>query len=140
MKSTLIIPICLILVFPVFSVAHAAPLTGSTNTGGSSLIGGTNTGKASSNITLINPLGAGTNLMTLLGQILSFVVNIGSIIIILMLVYVGFKFVVAQGSETKLTEAKKALLWTVVGALILLGAEAISIGIQATVSALSVGG
>ncbi len=32
------------------------------------------------------------------------------------------------------------LLWTVVGALILLGSQAIAIGIKATVQALSVGG
>lgn len=92
------------------------------------------------NVTLINPLGAGTNLPVLLADILKFVVYIGSIIVIFMLVYVGFLFVIARGNETKITEARKALLWTVVGALILLGAQAISLGIQATVQALSTGG
>jgi heme/copper-type cytochrome/quinol oxidase subunit 2 len=90
--------------------------------------------------TLINPLGAGTSLPVLLGQILSFVVNIGAIIVIFMLVYVGFLFVTARGNETKLTAAKQALLWTVVGALILLGAKAIAIGICQTANALSTGG
>lgn len=90
-------------------------------------------------ITLINPLGAGTDLPTLLNKILGFVVYIGAIIVIFMLVYVGFLFVTARGNETKITEARKALLWTVVGALILLGAQAISLGIQATVQALSTG-
>jgi heme/copper-type cytochrome/quinol oxidase subunit 2 len=66
-------------------------------------------------------------------------VRIGTIVVILMLVYVGFLFVVARGSDTKLSEARQALLWTIVGALILLGAQAISLGIQATVTALSPG-
>ena len=54
-----------------------------------------------------------------------------------MLVYVGFLFVTAQGNETKITAAKSGLLWTVVGALILLGAQAIALAIEATVKALS---
>ncbi len=97
------------------------------------------------NITLINPLNTGdctpngTCLMQFLNRILEFVIQIGAIAVILMLVYVGYLFVVAQGSETKITEAKKALLWTVIGALILLGSQAISLGIQATVQAISVG-
>jgi len=91
------------------------------------------------NTTLINPLGAGTNLQTLLNQILAFVVRIGAIIVILMLVYVGYLFVIARGNSGKLEEARKSLLWTIIGALILLGAQVISLGIQATVQALSVG-
>lgn len=57
-----------------------------------------------------------------------------------MMVFVGYKFVVAQGEPAKITEARAMLLWTVVGALILLGSQAIAIGIKATVQALSVGG
>lgn len=99
---------------------------------------GVNTG-SSQGVTLINPLGAGTSLPILLKDILQFVVQIGTVIIILMLVYVGFLFVTAQGNDSKISEARTALLWTVVGALILLGAQAISLGIQSTVQALSTG-
>lgn len=93
-------------------------------------------------VTLINPLGDntcsanGTCLSSFLSSIMKFVVQIGSVIVILMLVFVGYKFVVAQGSDSKLTEAKQMLLWTIVGALILLGAQAISSGIEATVKAI----
>jgi len=93
--------------------------------------GDTNTG-----VTLVNPLGT-KSISVFLTDILQFVVYIGAIVVIFMLIYVGYMFVIAQGSETKITEAKKALLWTVVGALILLGAQAISLGIQATVAALA---
>lgn len=89
--------------------------------------------------TLINPLGTGTTLTTLLTSVLGFVTTIGSIVVILMLVYIGFLFVTAQGEPGKLTEAKTALMWTVIGALILLGAQAIQLGITATVQALSTG-
>ena len=65
------------------------------------------------------------------------VVYVGGFVIIFMIVYVGFLFVVAQGKEAKIAEARQALLWTIIGGLILLGAKGISLGIQATVQALS---
>lgn len=91
-------------------------------------------------VTLINPLQGGGNLQSFLTNILRFVVRIGSIIVILMLVYVGFKFVAARGEPGEISKARDMLLWTVVGALILLGAEVIAMGIQATVTALTSAG
>lgn len=95
--------------------------------------------------TLINPLNIGNCnsangecLSTFLNKILDFVILIGGIIVMLMLVLVGYKFVVAQGNDSKLTEAKQMLLWTIIGALILIGAKAIALGITETVKALSV--
>lgn len=102
--------------------------SGVTGTNGSTA----NTG----NVTLINPLKSGTSLESFLTSILSFVIRIGTIAIILMLVFVGYKFVAAQGSDSKLIEARNMLLWTVIGALVLLGAQAIASAIQATVTAL----
>ena len=97
-------------------------------------------------ITLINPLsgvdcsaGNGSCLNAFLLNILQFVILIGSIVIVLMLVFVGYKFVAAQGSPGKIEEARSMLLWTVIGALVLLGAQAIAMGIQATVTALTSG-
>ncbi len=104
------------------------------------------TGAQTTNITLVNPLGSNaeclakkTCLSDFLNKILAFVIQIGTIVVIFMLVYVGYLFVVAQGEPAKITAARQALLWTVVGALILLGSQAIAYGIQATVQALSVG-
>lgn len=88
---------------------------------------------------LINPLQGG-DLWSLLDGILRVVVRIGTIVVILMMVYVGFKFVTAKGEPGAITKARDMLLWTVVGALILLGAQAIATGIRLTTQALSVGG
>ena len=121
--------------------------SGGTQSGSNTVPGGTQSGtnavpstQASNSTTLINPLGAGTSLTTLIADIMSLVTRVGIVVVILMLVYVGFLFVTAQGNESKLTQAKTALMWTVIGALILLGAQAIAYGIQATAQALSVGG
>jgi hypothetical protein len=94
---------------------------------------------------LINPLkgincNQGTSnsncLSSFLISILKIVIEIGSIVVVLMIVYTGFKFVVARGNASELEEARRMLLWTLIGALILLGAQAIAMGIQATVQAL----
>ena len=77
--------------------------------------------------------------MNFLNKILEFVISIGTVVVVLMTVYVGYLFVSAQGAPDKIKEARNALLWTIVGALILLGSQAIAIAIKATVQALSVG-
>lgn len=99
--------------------------------------------QSGSNVTLKNPLGTSCNsantdcLMNFLNKILAFVIKIGTVVVILMLVFVGYKFVAAQGAPGKIEEARTMLLWTVIGALVLLGAQAISSAIQATVTAIS---
>lgn len=99
-----------------------------------------NVGGSGENITLMNPLGSGTtNLEDFLLDILDFVVRIGTIAVILSMIFIGFKYVtVARSNPGKISEVHSMLLWTIVGALILLGAKAIALGIQATVQALSV--
>jgi chitodextrinase len=54
-------------------------------------------------------------------------------VIVMMFAYTGFLFVSAQGNESKLTEAKRALFWTVIGALVFLGALVLTFAVKATV-------
>jgi hypothetical protein len=84
---------------------------------------------------LTNPLQA-QNIQQLFDEILSFVITIGGVVIVLMLVLVGFKFVTAQGESEALSSARKSLFWTVIGALVLLGAKSIELGIAATIQSL----
>lgn len=137
MKS-LTISLLLLSAFSVATIAHAALLEGPTNTSnyGYDYTGGTNTGASGQGTTLMNPLKSGTSLESFLKSILQFVIRIGTIAIILMLVFVGYKFVVAQGAPGAIEEARTMLLWTVIGALVLLGAQAIASAIQATVQSL----
>ena len=85
---------------------------------------------------LVNPLNNIDSLEDLVQVLIDAVVQIGSIILVLAIIYVGFKFVAAQGNEERIKEARAALVWTVIGGLILLGAEAISLVIQETTEAL----
>ncbi len=64
-------------------------------------------------------------------------VQIGTIVLVMMLVYVGFLFVAARGNAEKLQGAKSALVWTVIGGLVLLGATAIELVIEGTVKSIT---
>lgn len=82
-----------------------------------------------------NPLGDIT-LFDFLLKILNAVVFILFPVVVLMIVYTGFLFVVAQGNESKITQARTALFWTVIGVLVLLGSKALSIAICETVKSI----
>ena len=86
---------------------------------------------------LVNPLGCGTDLMTLLTRVLNVVIQLGVVVLTLMIVYCGFLFVTAQGNPEALSKAKSALLWTVIGGAILLGAQGIASGVGATINAVT---
>jgi membrane protease YdiL (CAAX protease family) len=81
---------------------------------------------------LTNPLQF-NSLSQFLEAILSAVITIAFPIIVLMFVYSGFLFITAQGNEQKLTQFRRVLLWTIVGALLILGAQVLSSAIQGTV-------
>jgi len=63
-------------------------------------------------------------------------IPIGSVVAVVMIMYAGFMFVVARGDQTKITKAKDALLYAVIGAAILLGAWVISDVISGTITQL----
>lgn len=74
-----------------------------------------------------------------LSTLLEVVVKIAGPIVVLMIVYSGFLLVKAQGNPDELKTAKKAIMWTVIGAVIVLGAFAISKAIEGTVKDLKQG-
>lgn len=57
-------------------------------------------------------------------------------VVVLFIIYAGFLYVAAQGDETKLTTARSALTWAIVGGVIVLGALQIVALIEGTIEAL----
>ena len=92
-------------------------------------------GSNNSGVTLINPLKV-DDLEGLLSLVVKAAVRIGTIVLILMLIWVGVLFVSARGNEEKLRTARAAFFWTIIGGLILLGAEALSEVIKSTATSL----
>ncbi len=72
----------------------------------------------------------------LIKTLLEGVLKVGIPIVALAIIYCGFLFVSARGNPEKLNTAKSALLYTVIGAAILLGSWAISQLISNTVLSL----
>lgn len=89
-------------------------------------------------VELQNPLKV-DSLEEFLSEILRFIVRLGTLVVIIMIVVVGFMFVSARGNPEEIKKAREALLWTLVGAVILIGAEILANAIKATVEAISSG-
>ena len=83
---------------------------------------------------IINPLGPNiSDIPSFIKEIIKIVLYVGVPIVALAIIYTGFLFVEAQGNPEKITKAKKALMYTLIGAALLLGAFVIAEAIKATV-------
>lgn len=119
--------------FPILSLAqNGNGLPGSTPGSGNGLPGGS---PVSDSGKIINPINADT-IEGLIKVILEGVLKIGIPIIALAIIYSGFLFVAARGNSEKIGEAKSALMYTLIGAAILLGAWGIALLISNTVLSL----
>ncbi|GMQ95413.1 MAG: hypothetical protein BMS9Abin13_526 [Patescibacteria group bacterium] len=93
-------------------------------------------GGVSGGATLENPLVSIGSFGDFVAAILGIVVKIGVPIAAIFIIYSGFLFVTAGGSEEKLTKAKTSFLWAVVGTGILLGAWVLAQAIGTTIESL----
>jgi hypothetical protein len=99
------------------------------------IFAGTGTTGTGITSTIDNPLGT-TGPQTIpdfIKIVINIVLVVGVPIVALAIIYTGFLFVEAQGSPEKITKAKKALTYTIIGAAILLGAFVIADAIGKTV-------
>jgi hypothetical protein len=83
-----------------------------------------------------NPLGGNggvTSLKAFIEKALDIILTIGVPLVALAIIYCGFLFVMAQGEPAKLTKAKEALLYTIIGAALLLGAWVLAQAISGTI-------
>lgn len=73
-----------------------------------------------------------------LAQVVTAVVNIAQILLIMAtvmyLIYAGLMFVTARGEASKITKARDALLWGLVGAALILAARVLVTTLQGTVN------
>jgi hypothetical protein len=83
-------------------------------------------------VPLTNPITA-QNIQQLVAKVLELVVKVGAPVILFFLIYVGFLFATARGNVAQLEKAKRALIWTLIGGLIILGAQVLSSIIQNTI-------
>jgi len=96
------------------------PPTGSGNPPNTS----TGSGGSSGPYIFQNPIKA-NSLTQLINDLFDAIIQIGYVFVVFALIFAGFKFVVARGNPEKLSEAKKIFLYTLIGGIILLGAQVI---------------
>ncbi len=84
---------------------------------------------------LKNPFKGGVDSLPKFVEVLAkdIVLPIGSVVVVLFIIYSGYLFVVAQGNPAKLEQAKSAFLYACIGALVLLGAFTIAQVINNTI-------
>lgn len=88
---------------------------------------------------LDNPIQGSTDLTSFVQTILKAAALLLTPVVVLMMLYSGFLFVIARGNAEKLGEAKQALLYTMIGAAVVLGAEGFATIIKSTVGCLAGG-
>lgn len=84
---------------------------------------------------LENPISI-NSISDFIAKLLNIVVTIGTPIVVFFLILSGFRFVLARGNEETLKSAKTGLLYTLIGAALLLGAWTVAQVITNTVAAL----
>jgi hypothetical protein len=88
--------------------------------------------------TIPNPLGAGNDtIAAFITTLLDTLFPIMSLVAVFFIIFSGFLMVTAGGNEEKLSKARQAFLWTVIGVAILLGAKVLSAVICGTINQLS---
>jgi hypothetical protein len=121
--------IIMVFVTPLFLLAQSSGTTGNTTSSGT-------TGNPTGPIVIVNPFKANTIQDLIKSIVNDILMPIGGVVAVLMIMYAGFLFVTAGGEPGKITKAKDALLWGVIGAAILLGAWVISQAISTTIDRL----
>ncbi len=91
-------------------------------------------GTTNSSTRLPNPLASGVDsIYELVVLVLERVVlPLGSVVIVFMIIYSGFLFVTARGNPDKISDARRMLLYVLIGAAILLGSVVIAQAINGT--------
>ncbi len=123
--SSLFLLLSLVFVLPIFVSAQGGPIPPNTPP----TIAGT----------IPNPFnctGSCTIIDLITAILRNIIMPIAAVGVTFWIIYAGFGFISAQGNSAKITAARENLLWSLIGAGILLGAVGISAVVRNTVSAL----
>lgn len=137
MKRIFTILLLLVLLSPIVIFAQQGGVNGGNGGGVNGGAGGGINGASNGtgNVTLNNPLGQGTTLTGFIQEILDVILIFAVPLIVFFIILAGFNYVMARGNPGKVQEASKALLYAVIGGVIILGAYVILEVISGTIDA-----
>ena len=90
------------------------------------------------NIAIKNPLGV-TTINDAIAKIMGVILKLAIPVIICLFIWTGFQFILAQGNDKKLGEAKSMLGNVIIGSLLILGAWTLATAIVNTVNLITTG-
>jgi hypothetical protein len=93
------------------------------------------TGTRPLEIGIKNPLKA-DSVVEVMKSFFDILIQLGAVAVTLAIIYAGFLFVMARGNPEELKKAKTTLFWTIIGSLVLLGAQVIADIIEKTIKQL----
>jgi len=127
-KISLYLTLALLVIVPIFTNAETP-----TNPTTSSVV----------DVKIDNPLDCGKannndcTLMDLITAILNkIVMPVAAVAVVMWIIWAGFSYVMAQGKPAEIQKAHQRLLWSLIGAGILLGAAGISGVLKTTIEAI----
>lgn len=142
MKKIIFMFLLVCLLMPGLAMAQGQTGGGNTNTGTGGSVGGGNGNTGAPNPNIIKPIitnplkaGIGNDIPSIIAAVMKgIVMPLASVLVVLAILYSGFKFVIAQGNPTEIQKARDGLVWVLVGSAILLGAYGISEVLKTTVN------
>jgi hypothetical protein len=69
-------------------------------------------------------------------QIIQILITLGTYVLVVAIIYTGFLFITAQGSEAQVSKARNALFYTVIGGAVLLGSWVLATAVANTITSL----
>ncbi|MBI4253171.1 hypothetical protein HY623_03285 [Candidatus Uhrbacteria bacterium] len=69
---------------------------------------------------------ASTDIAAVIGNVVLTLLTILGVVFIVLIVFAGFRWMLAQGEEQKITEARNLIIHSIIGLLVVLAAYAIS--------------
>lgn len=138
MKKTISTLALIVMFMPALAFAQPASGSGTANPGAGA--GTENPAPANGQpiiATLPNPLGDNIDsIPALIYALVKVLVDISYVVIAFFLILSGFKFVAARGNETELTSAKNTFKYTIIGALLIIGAQTIIAVVKSIITGL----
>ena len=121
MKLSILLPLTLSCFFLIMSVLFVAPVA---------VLAAEPATPTFEEVQLTNPLKNIGSIDELLVEILNILVILMIPIIIFFIILAGFKYVTARGNASQVEEATRALMYAVIGGVLVVGASAISVIIK----------
>ncbi len=88
---------------------------------------------------ILSPVGGGANLtsqgvVTVLNNLANWIFSLAIVLAVIMIIWAGVLFMTASGSEEKITKARKALIWSLVGVAIAIVSKGIVYLVQSFIT------